>query len=179
MTPTGKEQNDWKDKLLEWLRDRTRFRVVVVVVMLLAGYLCIYLPLSGKIDDGTRALRREENLRDLARSIEHLRAQYRGFAGRLPKQTDSKEWVAYVLNGIRKFPLRLVTLDCEAPRELGPYRAVALRIELEGAFSNMDALLRWLDSNERLFRIDAVRIAPSQSNKEVLTLQLTVLGAMG
>jgi hypothetical protein len=42
----------------------------------------------------------------------------------------------------------------------------------------MDALLRWLESNHRLLRIDLLRIAPSRSNRDVLVLQLTILGVM-
>ena len=67
----------------------------------------------------------------------------------------------YLLGGIRRFPLRLTALDCDPPRDVGPYKAVVLRVDLEGAFFDMDALLRWLESNPRLFRIDSLRISPS------------------
>jgi Tfp pilus assembly protein PilO len=175
----NKNGGNLKSRLLTSLRDANRFRAAVVGTVLVAGYAFIYVPLSDKIVENTKKLTHEEHLLDLAHGIRQLEAQFRKFEGRLPKNTDSKEWVAYVLAGIRNFPLRMVTLDCEAPRDVGPYKAVVLRIELEGAFRDMDRFLRWLESNKRLFRTDALRIAPSRTNKNVLTMQLTVLGIMG
>jgi hypothetical protein len=84
-----------------------------------------------------------------------------------------------VLSGVRNFPLKLVQLDADSSRDVGPYKAVVLRIEFEGAFPDMDAFLRWLESNERLFRIDTVKIAPHRSGNGLMFMQLTVLGVMG
>jgi Tfp pilus assembly protein PilO len=134
--------------------------------------------LSGQIAGASAEIDGERKLCQLAADVEHLRTQYRSFADRLPKQSDSKEWVQYLLGGIRRFPLRLTTLECDPPRDVGPYKAVVLRAELEGAFFDMDALLRWLESNPRLLRIDSLRIAPSRSSRDVLVLQFTVLGVI-
>lgn len=181
MNPAGAANapSDLKSRLLQRLHDPVQLRIFVTVMILLTGYLAIYLPLSGNIEDATRQLAAERERNELATSVEHLRAELAKFQGRLPRQVDTKEWVEYVLNGVRRFPLRLTQLNCDATRDLGPYKAVVLRIELEGDFMDMDAFLRWLESNQRLFRTDAVRICPSLGNRDVLVMQLAVLGVMG
>jgi Tfp pilus assembly protein PilO len=181
MTPAGADpsSSDLKGRLLERLHDPVQLRIFVTVAVLAGGYLGVYLPLDGRIEEATRQRDAERKRTELATDLEHLRAELQKFQGRLPKQADSKEWVEYLLSGVRRFPLRLTQLNCDPPRDMGPYRAVVLRIELEGDFMDMDAFLRWLDGNQRLFRTDMVRISPSLGNREVLLMQLAVLGVMG
>ena len=62
---------------------------------------------------------------------------------------------------------------------MGPYKAIVLRIELEGAYADLHGFLGWLETNERLFRIDTVKIQPHRSGDGTLIMQLTVLGVMG
>jgi Tfp pilus assembly protein PilO len=169
---------DWKTGLLERLHDPLQLRICVTGAVLLIGYLGVYMPLDNDFEETTRELKHEQKMVDLACSVEGLRVQYRRFRDRLPKGADSKEWVQYVLDGMRKFPLRLASMDCDVPRDMGPYKAVVLRIEVEGGFSALDGFLRWLESNPRLVRADSVRIAPSRSNLSVLVMQITVLGVM-
>jgi Tfp pilus assembly protein PilO len=168
-----------KAQLLGRLQDPTQLRVCLTVVMLAVGYLGIYMPLSADIEQTTAKLAAEKKRLDLAHDIEHLRAQYTKLKRRLPKKTDINEWVEYVLSGSRRFPLRLVTLDKDPPREVGPYKAVVLRIEVEGTFPDMNAFLAWLETNERLMRVDSVRIQPHRSNNGSLVMQVTLLGVMG
>jgi hypothetical protein len=175
-TDTDERRAGLKAALLERLHNPVQLRICVISAVLLVGYGAIYMPLSAQIAEKSRILQRDKKLLDLAGRMERLQKQYRVFEGRLPQQTDSKEWVHYVLEGIRRFPLRLSKLDCCAPKQIGPYKVVVLRIELEGSFFDMDKFLRWLESNHRLFRGDDVYIGPTRENKNILGLQLTVLG---
>ena len=168
-----------KPTLAERLRDTGRLRLFVTATMLLVGYGAIYLPLSAKISDAERWLSQEQKRRDLTRDIEQLRAQVNAFKDRVPEKTDRNEWVQFVLGGIRSLPLKLVALDPGDTQPLGPYKAIVLRIELEGGYHDMDAFLNWLETNERLFRIDTVKITPARGGSETLNMQLTVLGVMG
>ena len=169
---------DWKTRLLDRLHDPLQLRICVAGTVLLIGYFAVYTPLSGDIQETARKLTHEQKMVNLARNVEDLRAEYRRFRDRLPAGADSKEWVQYVLNGMRKFPVRLASMDCDVPRDLGPYKAVVLRIEVEGGFFALDGYLRWLESNPRLVRADSIRIAPSRSNINVLVMQITVLGVL-
>ena len=166
-------------RLLEQLHDPVRLRMVTTGLMLLVGYVGIYMPLSSRIDQTTRKLERESKRQETANEVEFLRAQVEKFQDRLPEDTDTNEWVQYVLGGIREFPLKLVALDSDSPRRCGPYDAVVLHVNLEGAFHDLDALFHWLEANERLFRVDSAVIAPASDRSDKLALRLTLLGVKG
>lgn len=181
MSPNQSDDSktDLKARLFEWLHDPVHLHAAVTATVVAVAYLGIYMPLNGQIEQTSAEVRHARKLLELAGDIESLRAQYQSFRGRLPKQSDPNEWVQYVLGGLRRFPLKLAALDCDSPRPMGPYSTVVMRMELEGGFFAMDAFLRWLESNERLFRLDSLKIAPSRSSNEIQVMQITLLGVMG
>lgn len=156
-----------------------KLRAVVTAVMLVIGYTMVYTPLSGDIDKTEKELKKERKRLQLADEIDHLRKQYSTFKDRLPQNVDANEWVHYVLDGVRQLPLKLAKLDSEDSRDIGPYKAVVLRLELEGTYGAMDALLNWFETNQRLFRVDVVKVAPHRGGNGALVMQLVVLGVMG
>jgi hypothetical protein len=168
-----------KAALLERLHHPVQLRVFIAAVALLVGYAGVYMPLDNSVTDITCQLKQAEHRLDLARDIEHLRTEQKRFQDRLPKERDPNEWVEYLLSGIRALPLKLVNLDSKTPLDIGPFKAVVLNCELEGGFHDMEQLLRWIEFNDRLFRIDSVRIVPHRSNNGMLVMQLIILGVMG
>lgn len=166
-------------KLIAMMHDPIQLRMLITGFILAAAFVGLYLPVSQAIAETSSELAQEQKRVKLARDIEHLRAQMERFEKRLPKDTDVNEWVQYILEGIRDYPLKLVKLESRDVRTVGQYQAVVLNIELEGTFPDMDRFLRWVESNERLFRMDEVRIVPLRSNKERQVLELVVLGVMG
>lgn len=166
-------------KLIAMMHDPIQLRMLITGFILAAAFVGLYLPVSQAIAETSSELAQEQKRVKLARDIEHLRAQMERFEKRLPKDTDVNEWVQYILEGIRDYPLKLVKLESRDVRTVGQYQAVVLNIELEGVFPDMDRFLRWVESNERLFRMDEVRIVPLRSNKERQVLELVVLGVMG
>jgi hypothetical protein len=166
--------------LLDRLHDPTQLRVCLTAVVLAVAYAALYLPLNDHVSATTKKLDATKQRLDLAHDVEQLREKFGGIASRLPQQTDTKEWVRYMLAGIHKFPLTLNALKCNAPRDLGPYKVVVLQIDVSGTFSDLDKFLCWLDTNQRLFRTDNVRFSPpSRDGGPVLSMRLTVLGVMG
>lgn len=165
--------------LLEPLRSPGRLRTVVTGLMLLLGYAGIYLPLSTRIDETARQLNNERKRQDLCCQVEYLRAQVDKFSARLPGKTDTNEWAQYLLGGIRRFPLHLVAMDSGAAQRAGPYECVAFRVEVEGAFRDLDSFLHWLETNPRLFRVDSAKIVPARGGENWVMMQLTVLGLKG
>ncbi len=161
------------------LHDPAQLRMVLTGFMLLVGYLGIYLPFSAQIAEAQRKLRKEQSQGQTARQIEALEEQARLFKDRLPAKTDTNEWVQFMLAGVRQFPLKLVSLDPGPSQPVGPYQALVLQIELEGAFGALNDFLQWMADNERLFRVNAIKVAPSRDDPSVLTMQLTVMGLMG
>jgi Tfp pilus assembly protein PilO len=169
----------FKANLIERLHHPVQLRVFITATVLLVGYGGVYMPLDSSIAESTRQLTREQQRLNLARDIEHLRAEQKRFQDRLPRERDPNEWVQYLLGGIRTLPLKLVTLDAKTPLDVGPFKAIVLHCELVGSFHDMEQLLRWIEFNDRLFRIDSVKISPHRSNDGTLVLQLVVLGVMG
>jgi Tfp pilus assembly protein PilO len=165
--------------LLERLHDPFRLRVLVTGVMLLVGYAGIYMLLSGRIEETTRKLSNERKRQQLANDIESLREQVDKFQDRLPENTDTNQWVKYVLDGIRRFPLKLSNMDSHSPQRVGPYEAVVLDINVEGEFAELDSFLHWLETNDRFFRVDSAKIAPVRNENGKLSMQLTLLGLKG
>lgn len=172
---TSKTTDDIK-RLIELLHDPVRLRMAVTGFMLVVAYAGIYMPLSSRAEEATRKLNKERNLQGLAEDIEYLREQVDKFQPRLPEKTDTNEWVQYVLGGIRKFPPKLISLDRESPKAVGPYKAVVLNIQLEGRFHDLDSFLCWLEGNERLFRVESVKIAPARQATDKLVMKLILLG---
>ncbi len=183
-TETGERRTDLKSQLLERLHDPLQLRILLIGVVLLAGYVGIYEPLSAQIAETKSNIGRERKRAELAAGLEQLQMRCDSFAKRIPQQADSKEWVwiQYMRKGIRRFPLKLTRLDCLTPVQVGPYRATVLMIGLEGSFFDLDQFLRWLESNPRLLRVDDISIAladggtESVGNKDNMIMQLTVLG---
>ena len=169
----------WKGNLIDRLHNPLQLRIFITATILSIAYAGVFMPLDSSIAETARQLAKEQRRLNLARDIEHLKSEYKRFENRLPKERDPNEWVEFLLGGIRGLPLKLVLLDSKTPQDVGPFKAVVLICELEGAFQDMDQLIRWIEFNDRLFRIDSVRIAPHRSNNGMLVMQLIVLGVMG
>jgi Tfp pilus assembly protein PilO len=168
-----------KTRLLESLHNPTRLRICVMAAVLLAGYYAVFVPLDARVAQTTKKLGRETKMLELAANLERLQTQYSALEPRVPRQADTKEWVQYVLDGIRRLPLKMVRLDCRDPKQFGPLRVVIFQIELEGTFFDLDRFLRWVESDRRLFRVDEVSISPMQGGLGGTSMKLTVLGLSG
>lgn len=167
------------DQVRERLRNPGQLRAALTVGMILLGYAGIYLPLNADMTESRSKLLAEQKRLVLAQTVESLRGQYDRFKTRLTGKTDPNEWVQYVLDGIRARPVKLVALDARPPQDVGPYKAVALRIELEGHYAELHEFLAWLEANERLMRVDSVSLNPHRQRPESLVLQVNLLGLMG
>jgi hypothetical protein len=176
---SDKNKGGFQQDFLDRLHHPFQLRLFVTAAVLLVGYVGVYMPLDSTIADTTRQLTKEQKRLALARDIEQLRAQQERFQKRIPTQIDQNEWVEYVLGGIRVLPLKLVALEARSPQDIGPFKVVVLNCEIEGGFHDMEQLIRWLEFNERLLRIDSVRMAPHRSNNGTLVMQLVILGVMG
>ncbi|MFV1968593.1 MAG: hypothetical protein ACC628_24495, partial [Pirellulaceae bacterium] len=143
------------------------------------AYFAVYTPLNGKIEETKRKLGQEQRLETLFQDVELLRAQMEFFEHRLVKNSDANEWIEYVLNGVRALPVHLTNLDLKDERKIGLYRAVGLRLEVSGEMKDLDALLLWLETNERLFRVDVMRLDTDRKQETRRVMQLELLGLKG
>lgn len=151
-------------------------RMFACLMMLAIGYVGIYSPLSGMISTKKRQLKQEETRRDLADTVGTLREKLETLDSRIPEGTDANEWMQYVLGGVRKSNLNLQSMTPGTPRKVGPMKAIELQVSLEGNYADFDSFLVWLETNERLFRVDAVKVSPAKDETRGLQMHVKVLG---
>jgi Tfp pilus assembly protein PilO len=156
-----------------------KLRVVLSVLLLGAWYVALEMPRASEIDATTRRLDLERERLATAKEVEQLRRQVSRFDERIPKTSDPNEWVQYMLSGTRQCGLKVESLDTNGSKPAGPYRAVVAKITVVGTFQEVELFLRWVESNDRLLRIDALSYAPSSDTKtsaDALHVTLVVLG---
>jgi Tfp pilus assembly protein PilO len=178
----GQERRaDKKNSLLERLHNPAQLRLFLAAAVLGVGYAAVYLPLGNSIAAATANLEDAKKRLGLADEVAQLRKQFQKVEKRLPAGTDSNEWVQYVLAGIRRSPLKLNAFNPAKPQVIGPYSIVVLKLNLSGSYADIDRFLCWLESNERLFRVDSVKLAPgaSKDSQDELNMDILVLGLMG
>jgi type II secretory pathway component PulM len=191
-TDNGERRADMKTQLMDRLHDPLQLRVILIGLVLAVGYFGIFTPLSENIAKTTKAIERERKLEVLADNIEQLQKQCDSYKNRLTHQADGKEWMQYILDGVRGFPLKLTKLDCVSTKKIGPYEAVVLQIDVEGTLFDLDQFLRWLETNQRMFRLDEISIdlvegrktfrkakSDEEVNKDDMVMRLTVTGMAG
>ncbi len=179
MTTARKRRSSDKKNKVSRLQDPAQLRALLTCAVLGIAYFGVYGPLSAQIDKSREKLAAEKKRLEVVRDIEKLRDDHKSFKDRLTERSDTNEWVQYLLGGVRQFPLKLVTLDPDKVRDVGPYKAVILRIDLEGALPDIHGFMKWLETNNRFIRIDSVMIVPTLNKKGILVANLTVVGIMG
>ncbi len=83
-----------------------------------------------------------------------------------------------MMSGVRGFDLRLVNFDTAGVKEIGPIKAIVLKVQVEGGFHEVDAFLRWVEGNPRLFRVDQLKLEPERKKTGKLDAHLILLGVM-
>jgi Tfp pilus assembly protein PilO len=160
------------------LKDPLQLRFILAVGVAAPWYFLVYSWLSGGTEEVEKARVKSEAHLALAREIVSLRAEVAKFRPRLPAHTDPNEWVEYLLSGVRLYPLKLVKLEPREMKKQGPFDVMVLTIDLQGRYTDLEALLVWVESNSRLFRIDAIDIAPTLDGS-TMSMKMTILGVMG
>ncbi|MCE5268192.1 MAG: hypothetical protein LLG00_09940 [Planctomycetaceae bacterium] len=168
----------WKTRIDEAIHDPVKLRIMIIAALLMAGYYFVCRPLDERILLTGKRLSREVKVVELAARAAQLQKDYGVVSPRVPPQTDAKEWVQYVLDGIRRLPVKMRRFDCRDPKPFGPLKVVAFQIDLEGTFFDLDKFLRWLEGDKRIFRVDDISLAPIRGTGN-LNMRLTLLGLSG
>jgi Tfp pilus assembly protein PilO len=105
--------------------------------------------------------------------VESLRRDVKEFRSRIGKQSDSNEWVQYILDGSRKIGVQLRGMEIKEPRKIGPYMAVSLQMEVQGTYPQLQSFIEWLDQSDRLLRVESLRL---EKTPNVILMKIYVLG---
>jgi Tfp pilus assembly protein PilO len=182
---TGERRTDLRSQVIDRLHDPMQLRIVVIGLIIAIGYFAVYTPLEEQITITDRRITREQKLGVLANKIEQLEGECNKFSKLLSHQSDKKEWLQYVLEGVRKMPVTLTNIDVTGSTKIGPYNVVIFKIEATGSYYDLDLFLRWFENNPRLFRVDSIDISVigsddnKKKNKDLMVMQLVVLGLGG
>lgn len=156
-----------------WLRTPTRLTGALLGGTLLAAIVAGYMPADAAAMTAGVRLKSAEKRAALASSLAGLRGEFELYEGRVPAGVNLTEWAEYLHSGIAETGVRLAFMQPKTATKLGPCTALAWQIELEGDFESMCEYVRWLESGERLMRID--RFAFERSGDR-LTLTIVVKG---
>jgi Tfp pilus assembly protein PilO len=176
---TTKERASILDGVLARLQNPLHLRAVLTCALLLVWYAAFYRPRAAEIDRTSARVERERKRVRLAREVESLRGQVRKFKDRLPEKTDSNEWFQYFLSMVRNHPIKLIMLDTDAPKEIGEYKAMVIRIDVEGNYRDVNQFMKRIEADRRLLRIDVIKVDPNKDGEGNVTAKLVVLGVMG
>jgi hypothetical protein len=151
-------------------------RVVLIVAMMAVAIGVIYMPLSKKIVEQRRLITTEKKRLDCIRDVETLRRDTTLYTARINTQSDTNEWVKYLLEGCRQSRVRLRDMQSKESKKVGPYTAVFLALEVQGQYPHLKQFLEWLEQSDRLLRIETVRL---EKLPDIVTMKIQILGVVG
>lgn len=166
----------YKALAVKFLGHPAKMRVVLLVAMTGLAVGAIYVPLSDQITLQRRRITMEKRRLDCIREVESLRQQTKQYASRIDANSDTNEWVKYLLDGCREARVRLRDMQSKEPRKVGPYKAVCLVMEVQGQYPRLKEFLEWLDLSDRLLRVDVVRI---EKLPDAVIMKVQVMGLVG
>lgn len=177
--------------LNRFCRNPLRLRIALAAALAGGWYLALYRPLVGRIAAAHERLDTERKRIAVAEVIEDLKAETKRFNDRLPPRPDPNESIQYLLDGVKARPaVRLLSLTPTATKEMGPFQTVGVRLTAEATYPELDRLLRWLEQNPRIFRVEEITIGPVESSgpqrrqggpvaAPQYSMELTILGVIG
>lgn len=163
-------------QVVKLLGHPAKMRVALLAVMTALAIGGIYMPLSDGIDRQRRLVAAENKRLDCLQEVESLRRETRQYIARIDAESDTNEWVKYLLDGSRQAHVRLRDMQSKEPKKVGPYRAVSLVLEVQGRYPQLKQFLEWLDQSDRLLRVDSIRV---EKLPDVLIMKVQVLGLVG
>lgn len=164
--PTKAKPSKLLATLTNLVHSPAKLRALLTVLLLGGWYVGFATPRIEEIDTTSRQLGKERSRLELAKQVEHLRKQVARFQERIPATPDASEWMQYMLSGLRRFELKVSTLDTNSLKDAGPYKVVVMRLDVEGSFREVDRFLRWVETNQRLLRVDSLSLTPQKQGKE-------------
>ncbi|MBN1787220.1 MAG: hypothetical protein JW806_02365 [Sedimentisphaerales bacterium] len=157
----------------QYLSDPIKLRLFTVGAVLLLGAAAVYLPISTKIDEYNHFLSAAKERNQFIADCEKLQRQALSFRPLIESKPDTNEWISYLLDGLRQFPIKLLGMSAKKQQSVGPYKAAVLEIDVGGPYQELKNYIEWLEGSGKLLRIDKLHM--SQGSKG-LTMRIIVLG---
>lgn len=173
MADTQPTSLDRLKALCERLRSPAKMTTALLGGILLLTILAGYMPADAALVAAKVRLEKAEKRALLGSSLDGFRGEYQLYEKRVWRGSNLTEWAEYLHGGVTKTAVRLVFMEPKPAIKLGPCTALTWSIELEGSFEELCRYVQWLESGERLVRID--RLVFDLSGKR-LSLSITLRG---
>jgi Tfp pilus assembly protein PilO len=162
-----------KAQIVKLLGDPVKMRLAVIVSVMALAIGAVYYPLSGQITEQRVTLEAEKARLETIHDVETLRRDAKEYRTRVDAQSDTNEWVQYLLAGSRQVGIRLRGMETKEPHKVGPYMAVALTVEVQGTYPQLQNFIAWLDTSDRLLRVETLRF---EKMPGVILMKISILG---
>ena len=168
--------NSYAMMLLPHLRNPTKLRLLLCITIIGGWYAIFFAPLSEEMAE-TRALIDKDRKRvTVAHAIDQLKTKLARFQKLIPVGGDANEMRRHVTDHIRTTPLNLIDVKPGKAKVVGPFDAPVLSLSVEGKYKDIDELLAWVENDDRLLRVDALKLGPVAKNPSYLLANLMVVG---
>src|SRR5690349_8890462 len=171
-TALGPPKNKWAERL----RGRARMAVAVIGGLFMLGFLGVSRPLGQRIDDANTRLSKAEARAQLAGELAGLRRQASAYNKKLSRGVDLNDWTNYLLGGIRTQRVKLIRMDPKDVVTLGPCKIITWAVEMEGDFKSLAKIVEWIETGQRLMRIDRLIMQSPGGGGGVLVMSMTLRG---
>jgi type II secretory pathway component PulM len=163
----------YKEIALRHLSNPMKLRLVTIFLITAIGIGGVYYPLSKRIQEAQKKLDTERNRNNKIQDMENLINSAELYRSRISDSSDTNEWAQYILDGLPNFKVKLRGMESGEPKRVGPYNAVSISIEIEGAFEQLREIVEWFEKSQRMLRIDSMRF---EKRPDSLLMKLIVLG---
>jgi Tfp pilus assembly protein PilO len=167
-------KTDYKQAILNQLRQPLKLRLVLCFAIITGWYVLFFSPLSEQTAATKADIIKERKRVATARQIEQLKKAMVPNQGCTPAGTDLAELMRHLIAHMRSSPLKLLDLKPEKSKSLGSYEVLCLSLTLEGRFADIDEFLRWAETDQRLLRIDSIRLSPASKDPNRLAAQVAL-----
>lgn len=157
------------------LSDPVKLRLVTIFILLGAAIVVIYLPFSKKIGETKKILSLEKERNNYIKDFEKFQKQSASINMLMGQKIDTNGWVQYLLDGLRKFQVKLRGMEAKQQRKVGPYSATALSVEVEGPYPELKKYIEWVEGSGGLVRIDSIQFEKTPKNVLMKTLILGII----
>jgi hypothetical protein len=162
--------------LLPHLRHPTKLRLILCSTIVVCWYALFFAPLSDQIAETKTLIDKERKRVTIAREIDQLKAKLLPYEQLIPLDADANELRRHVTDHIRKTPLNLLDIRPGKAKAIGPFDLPTLLLSVEGKYRDIDNLLAWVENDQRLLRVDTIKLSPATKTHSNLFASLTVLG---
>jgi hypothetical protein len=157
------------------LSDPVKLRLFTAGALLFLITVLVYIPLSRRIDKNGELLIAAKERNSCITDCEKLQEQAMTFRPLIEGKSDISEWISYLLDGLRKFQVKLRGMSPKKQYDVGPYKAAALSMEIEGPYPELKNYIEWVESSKSLVRVDMLQLAQGQNG---MSMKILVLGIM-